>query len=191
MENAVKKPIIVNLFGAPGSGKSTGAAYIFSQLKLRGINVEYLTEFAKDKTWEKNKKALDDQLYILGESYHKLFICKDQVDVIILDSPLLLSLLYNNDPLLDTSFTQLVKNLYNSFTNLNFLVNRVKPYNPKGRNETEEESNNLRYKLINILEDMGNYDCVEINGDMYGYNTALEIIVKFLKNCNITSCISN
>lgn len=41
--------ILINLFGAPGTGKSTGAAYIFSQLKMKGINAELVTEFAKDK----------------------------------------------------------------------------------------------------------------------------------------------
>ena len=33
----MKKPIVVNLFGAPGAGKSTGAAYIFSELKQKGV----------------------------------------------------------------------------------------------------------------------------------------------------------
>lgn len=28
-----KKPLIINLFGGPGTGKSTGAAYIFQNLK--------------------------------------------------------------------------------------------------------------------------------------------------------------
>lgn len=37
--------IIVNLFGTPGAGKSTGAAYVFSQLKMHGINCELVTEF--------------------------------------------------------------------------------------------------------------------------------------------------
>ena len=32
--------LVVNLFGAPGAGKSTGAAYIFSKLKMAGINAE-------------------------------------------------------------------------------------------------------------------------------------------------------
>ena len=32
--------LVVNLFGAPGAGKSTGAAYIFSQLKMAGIIAE-------------------------------------------------------------------------------------------------------------------------------------------------------
>lgn len=46
--------LVVNLFGVPGAGKSTGAAYIFSQLKMAGINAELITEFAKDKVWEEN-----------------------------------------------------------------------------------------------------------------------------------------
>ena len=47
--------LIINLFGAPGAGKSTGAAYVFSQLKAAGVNAELVTEFAKDKVWEANK----------------------------------------------------------------------------------------------------------------------------------------
>ena len=46
----MKSPLIINLFGAPGVGKSTGAAYIFSKLKMAGMNAELVTEFAKDKT---------------------------------------------------------------------------------------------------------------------------------------------
>lgn len=43
------KTLVVNLFGTPVAGKSTGAAYIFSELKMRGINAELVTGFAKDK----------------------------------------------------------------------------------------------------------------------------------------------
>ena len=43
--------LVVNLYGAPGSGKSTGAAYIFAKLKMLGVNCELITEFAKDKVW--------------------------------------------------------------------------------------------------------------------------------------------
>ena len=50
--------IIVNLFGVPGAGKSTGAAYIFSQLKMKGINAELITEFAKEKYGKIMKKSL-------------------------------------------------------------------------------------------------------------------------------------
>ena len=52
--------ILVNLFGAPGAGKSTGAAYIFSQLKMNGINAELVTEFAKDKVWEGSTEVFNN-----------------------------------------------------------------------------------------------------------------------------------
>ena len=37
----MKDTLIVNLYGGPGSGKSTGAAYIFSMLKMVGVDAEY------------------------------------------------------------------------------------------------------------------------------------------------------
>lgn len=45
-----KRALIINLFGRPGSGKSTGAAYIFSKLKMHDIDAELVTESTKDKT---------------------------------------------------------------------------------------------------------------------------------------------
>lgn len=61
--------LVVNLFGAPGSGKSTGAAYIFSQLKIAGVNAELVTEFVKDKVWENNEEVFKNQAYIFGKSF--------------------------------------------------------------------------------------------------------------------------
>lgn len=49
--------IVINLFGEPGAGKSTGAAYVFAMLKMNGVNAELVTEYAKDITWEETKEA--------------------------------------------------------------------------------------------------------------------------------------
>ena len=38
---------IINIFGGPGTGKSTLAAYIFHNLKCRHVEVEVVTEYAK------------------------------------------------------------------------------------------------------------------------------------------------
>ena len=81
----MKKTLIVNLIGGPGSGKSTCASGIFYQLKKLGINCELALEFAKDKVWEESIKTLDDQFYIFGKQYHKLFRLMDKVDVISLE----------------------------------------------------------------------------------------------------------
>ena len=64
--------ILINLFGAPGAGKSTGAAYIFSKLKMHGINAELVTEFAKDKVWEESKEVLNNKEKIFGKQYFKI-----------------------------------------------------------------------------------------------------------------------
>ena len=101
MANKNKTPIVVNLFGGPGCGKSTGAAYIFAKLKMAGVNAELVTEFAKDKTWERNSKALTCQPYVFGKQVYRIDRCADQVDVIVTDSPIVLSLLYNEDQNID------------------------------------------------------------------------------------------
>lgn len=49
--------LVVNLYGAPCAGKSTAAAYIFSRLKMAGVNCELITEFAKDMVYDGNDAA--------------------------------------------------------------------------------------------------------------------------------------
>ena len=67
----MKDTIVVNLFAGPGAGKSTGAAYIFSMLKMAGIDTEYVNEYAKDKVWEDNKEVFKCQFLISGKQEDK------------------------------------------------------------------------------------------------------------------------
>ena len=151
----MNKPIVINLFGAPGSGKSTGAAYIFSQLKMNNVNCELITEYAKDKTWEHNSAALGCQEYMFGKQSFRMQRCRNQVDVIITDSPLLLGIFYNEDPVLDENFTNVVLRRFHSYTNLNYLITRCKPYNPIGRNQTQAESDMIGDRIQDFLDDKG------------------------------------
>jgi hypothetical protein len=176
----MKKPIVVNLTGAPGAGKSTGAATIFAELKKAGVNVELVTEFAKDKTWEHNTMALGCQEYIFGKQSYKLHRCRDDVDVIVTDSPLPLGLIYNNNPALDEHFTKVVMNVFNTYRNINFFINRVKPYNPKGRNQTAEESDQLSVAIKELYESL-NIGYIEINGDNAGYDFAVSQVLDYIE----------
>ena len=56
----MKDTIIVNLFAGPGAGKTTGAWYISAKLKMAGADVEYISEFAKDKVWEENDLVFNE-----------------------------------------------------------------------------------------------------------------------------------
>jgi nicotinamide riboside kinase len=175
--------IVVNLFGVPSSGKSTGASYVFAQLKLIGINAELITEFAKDKVWEHNEEVFANQAYIFGKQSFKQSRVKNKVDVMITDSPLLLSRFYNSDEVLGESFNKTVLNVFNSYNNMNFLLLRNKPYNPIGRQQTENESDALKQPLVDMLEEC-NVDYDEILGDESGYDSIVFEIIKRLERVN-------
>lgn len=175
--------ILVNLFGAPGTGKSTGAAYIFSQLKMVGINAELVTEFAKDKVWEESKAVFNNQAYIFGKQYFRISRCADKVDVIITDSPLLLSRIYNNDPVLGEEFNKVVRKVMDSYNCKNYYVTRTKPYNPIGRFQNEQESNAIADDVLNLLKSE-NINFTITTGDIEGYNRIVEEITKELINDN-------
>lgn len=173
--------ILVNLFGAPGAGKSTGAAYIFSRLKMAGVNAELVTEFAKDKVWEENKAVFKNQAYIFGKQYFKISRCADKVDVIITDSPLLLSVVYNTDPVLGENFNNVVRDVMNSYDCRNYYLSRVKPYNPVGRHQTESESDAVGNVIHNLLESE-KIEYTTYPGEEAGYEC---IVIDILKELGI------
>ena len=146
--------LIINLFGAPGAGKSTGAAYVFSQLKAAGVNAELVTEFAKDKVWEGTKAVFENQAYIFGKQYFRISRLEGKVDVVITDSPILLSAFYNdNDHVLGEEFDKLVFKVFDYYNRIDVFVHRVKPYNEAGRFQTEEESDAVsKEKLIDLTD---------------------------------------
>lgn len=172
--------IVVNLLGAPGAGKSTGATYIFSQLKMAGVDAEYVSEFAKDKTWGKDYLSLQCQEYVFGKQSMKLFRVKDKVDVAVTDSPLILSTIYNKSEVLGENFNKLVIDVFNSYDNMTYFVHRTKKYNPNGRNQTEEESDAIAQSLLKFLQDRS-IKFKEINGIKEHYDQVVAEILTRLK----------
>lgn len=175
----MKKTLIVNLLGGPGCGKSTGAAYIFSQLKMREIDAELVTEFAKDKTWEHNDLVLSNQFYVFGKQAFRLGRVYGQVDVIITDSPLILSNVYAKNMAGVENFKKACADLFNSYNNLNFFLERVKKYNPNGRKQKAWEAEEISYKIKDVLFE-NNIPYITVNGDISGYNIILERILERL-----------
>lgn len=160
--------IVVNLFAGPGSGKSTTCAGVFAKLKLAGVNCEMALEYAKDKVWEESNKVLDDQIYVFGKQLHRIFRLKDKVDVVITDSPILLSIIYDKTG--NKYFSDLVLNQFNNFDNRNYFIERTTMYNPKGRLQTEDEAKEIDKVLLDLLKDCN------IEYDSVGKNEAVDYI---------------
>ena len=174
-----KMTICCNLFGSPGSGKSTMAALVFSRLKMLNINCELVTEFAKDKVWENNNKALANQLYVFAKQYYRVDRCADKVDVIITDSPLALSPMYNKDPDIHEPLKQLALKIANKYSNLNYFIRRIKKYNPVGRLQTEAESDEIAVKLRDAMDANG-IKYTAIDGDLMSADIIVNDILKII-----------
>lgn len=140
---------IINLFAGPGSGKSTNMAFIFGLLKKAGVNGEMATEFAKDKVWEESFGVFKSQPYVFGKQFHKVNRLVDKTEAVVTDSPILLSVTYDNTSL--QHFTPVVVEAFRSFDNMNYFIRRTKKYNPNGRMQTEDEAKVIDMQIYDML----------------------------------------
>lgn len=174
-----RKTLVVNLYAGPGSGKSTTAAGIFFELKSRGINCELATEFVKDLVWEERHKAIDNQVYVFAKQHHRITRLLGEVDVIVTDSPLLLTLIYGKSG--DDALKNLARCENEKFWSFNCFIKRNKDYNPKGRVQTYAEARNLDISIADMLDEE------EIPYEVYfgnveGKNKIVDKILRILGN---------
>lgn len=163
--------IVINLWGGPGAGKSTTAAGLFYYMKNQGLSVELVTEYAKALAWAKRGEELTDQFYIYAKQHHRQHVLKDQVDYCITDSPLLLTLLYTSKSQPD-SYKQFVLDTFHSYDNVNFFIERVKPYDPTGRFQTVCEADALAHQTKELLYDHS-IPFITVKGDATSYETVV------------------
>jgi hypothetical protein len=164
------KTKVINLFGGPGTGKSTTAAGLFHQLKLMNVNCEYVQEYAKDKAWEhgntfsETPKVFQAQEYIFGKQHFRMRRCSQDVELIITDSPLFLGLIYMPEDFPIPSIRPAIREAYDLYDNLNVFLKREKVYNPKGRLQTEDKAKDLDLQIKGMLDLQGvEYDSTPAN----------------------------
>ncbi len=148
--------IIVNFLGGPGAGKTTAAADLFCELKKHHVDAQLVGEFAQECILSGNELALRDQVYVFGNTYHRMWSAHQTVPVTVVDSPILLSCIYQTD--MPDSFNDLVIEMHNRLDNLNVLLD-VREEHPThsmvGRVHSLSESLGIDTQIKRFLEEHG------------------------------------
>lgn len=144
---------IINIYGGPGVGKSTAAAYIFAKLKMAGIKAELVTEYAKDKIWEESEPALKCEYYINGVQAYRIARVFGKVEVIVTDSPILLGAIYAGEEKDTHIRTASIAEDTKYKDRFDIILKRDFAYDTEGRKETEDEAIAIDKKVVNILEE--------------------------------------
>ncbi len=145
--------LVVNLFAGPGAGKSTCAWRLAGELARQGLRVEYVPEYAKELVWDNRMDLLDGSLehqrMIFEEQSRRIRRLDGKVDVIITDSPILLSSLYIKES--SPEFDAEVRERFLKQNHFNLFVNRGRNFDQTGRIHNEAESLAIDDKIQNYL----------------------------------------
>lgn len=132
----------INFFGGPGTGKSTIAAKVFSELKMQGYDIEHISEYIKTWAHEGKQPVSYDQLYVFAKQLKAEDVLLRNVSLIVSDSPILMnaaySSLYKFGPV--NSLIDLAKSFDDEFPSLNLCITRSVPYKDKGRYQTYDDA---------------------------------------------------
>lgn len=145
---------VINLFSGPGCGKSTTATGLFYELKKRGLRVEYVSEYAKDLTYENRMDRIVDYLYVLAEQHHRLLRLQNKVDIVICDGSFLFGYIHfkKNGIYDEKLFKKLMLKMFNSYENINYFIKREEIiYQNYGRRESLEKALKMDKKILKLL----------------------------------------
>lgn len=168
---------VICLYGGPGTGKSTQAAYLFYLLKAAGVNAELVTEYVKQWAWEDRKPLKYDQFYFFGQQARREYSLFGKVDVLVTDSPVPLcgyyAKLYGTQAqsrcLADMIRTYYGMVLESGATYHHVFLRRLTPYDPTGRFETAEEALAIDRDMRAYLTSIGiAFDDVDATGEAVG-----------------------
>jgi len=170
---------VINLFGAPGHGKSATRSGVFWLMKVHHLSVEEVSEYAKylvltGRTWQ----LKEEQVYLLAKQLHKQnIVARNGYEYAVTDSPLQLSAFYA-PPDYYSHFSALVDEATARFENHNFFLTRdisaaSASFEERGREHTREASLRVEKEMREYLA-RKNISCIDVPVDPVTPWTILE-----------------
>ena len=152
----------INLYGGPGTGKSTTASDLFAEFKRMCVDssvdtqFELIQEFVKEWAWEGKSPEGFDQVFIFANQQRKEEIpLRGGVDHVFTDSPLFLGAAYARKYHSRTfnSLISLAELHEETYPGLHIFLDRGdRPYVGKGRYEDEEKARRMDDYIRSLLD---------------------------------------
>ena len=168
IEGEMKRTKVVNLIGAPSSGKSLCAGLIFAELKIKNYTTEYVQEYVKHLVWKGDLETVKKQYYVSSQQYKLLKNINGKVDYIVTDGSLIHGLYYNktykdNVSNIEKTEEKIIEYL-SEFDNIFIFLERNEKfrYETEGRIHSFEESIKIESDLKKLLDSLNlEYLCIK------------------------------
>lgn len=173
-----KKKLCINWFGGPAIGKTTVSAEFFTELKKFELDVEIVSEFAKDVILEGRPQALQHQWYILANQAYRIWCAYNAMDVVLVDSPILLGPVYDKEA--SPALLALCLENHHKYNNLNIVLSRNPTFEHSmaGRVHSLTESISVDNRIVRTLDEHG---ISYIRYDEYGKERILNLILRAIR----------
>ena len=155
----------VNVFGGPGSGKSTMAYAVAAELKARGYTAECVGEVVKDCIYDAARgdqeaaRLLDGSVESQEELYRRQSARERRLDglvqFVVADSPAIMGLAYlapDADEDRAARLAALAQDEFEAQESVNVIVAREGAYDPRARIHAEDEAERIDADVLALVE---------------------------------------
>lgn len=135
----------INLYGGPGTGKSTLAARVFVELRRQGISCALVTEWIKMWAYEGRVIQGFDQIFSFANQMHSEEESLRYAGMIITDSPLFLQCMYadKHAKIVASDLWNIARSYESMYPSISFYIERSGSYEQHGRWENEEQATQM------------------------------------------------
>lgn len=154
----------INFYGGPGSGKSTVASQLYTDLKILQYTTELVREAAKDKVYlgiDLSKSDYNMQLIIFASQLERELLVAKHVQYLVSDSPLFLNAYYAK-----CAHLLSVAKANNAQDDLHIWIERDpnERFESNGRSHNEKQSKKIDLEMKKFLTEVCGLNLLVVKG---------------------------